>query len=420
MEVSILETQHEFVTSEAKKALFLGGVGCVAPDTMIDVEIFGKPERVEISSDRLQVSKSVRYLSFNGIALDYRIGSRPFLKGKGEMFRVVSEEGEIDVFEHHEFLCSDGIYRYPSAFLDSDFCAPLSTKKQNEAYFLLEDIYLLFDRIFKFIKWFVVRPPMFRSVAYLFTGRFFDPTLEQLIAYLEKLIEAIQSNVEIFSVRITNYDSVSHPLNQNSLVHFYNEFAYELARLAHDQLPALMKGQKNKDQILKTVNRLTKIWEKHDFRYSPTDLSRNKILAVESLGIGEYWDLQVPDTHNYVAHGFIHHNSGKTYSGGDIALNLVSKYPRTIGLLTAGTYQQLVNSTVKALCDRWDEIGLVNGVDYKTVLSGARKRIDLLGSQIFLYSLNKDVPAKGVTVGWWLGDESSYVKKKPLIPAERE
>lgn len=414
MQVSILETQHEFVTSESEKALFLGGVGCIDPSTKIHVKINGVEQEIEVSSETLQdKSNKIQYKSFNGLWFDYRDGSRPFKKGIGDMYRVVSEEGEIIVYGQHEFLCSDWIYRYPSSFLANDFSAPISTKKENEPYFLLEDIYLLFDRIFKNIKWFATTSTQFRSIAYLFTGRFFDPSIDQVINYLEKLVEAINSNVELFSVRITSFNAVSHPLGQKELIHFYNEFAFELAKLAHDQLPAFIKGQKNRAQILKTLKRLTKIWESHDFRYHPSDLSRNKVLSVEHVGQGEYWDLQVPDTHNYFAQGFVNHNSGKTYSGGDLALSMVSRYPKTTGLLTAGTYQQLVNSTVKAVTDRWDEIGLINGIDYKTVLNGTKKRINILGSEILLYSLNVDVPAKGLTVGWWLADESAFIKKKP-------
>lgn len=418
MEVSILESQYEFVTSKSKKALFLGGVGCVHPETKIEVEnLNGEYAQIEISSIHLH-EKKPRYKSFNGVSFDARSGSLPFLKGVGEMFRVVSEVGEIKVFKNHEFLCSDLHYRYPTSFLESDIVGLFSMK--NEPYHLYEDIYLLIDRLLKFVQYFILSSSTFKSVAYLFTGRQFDPSYQQVVTLLQQMVKTIQDDVEIFSIRITNFDSVSHPLDAKALVHFYNEFCFELAKLGHDLLPAYLSGQKNKPQILKVLKHLRKCWEKHDFRYHGTNLSRVKVLAVESIGEGEYWDLQVPDTHNYVAHGMVHHNSGKTYSGGDLTLLMAKQFPNTKGLLTANTHQQLINSTVQALSERWDELGLINGVDFKITASGTRKRIILLGQEILLYSLNTDIPAKGISVGWWLGDESAFVKKKRSTLVEQD
>ena len=415
MEASILETQYEFITSEAKKTLFLGGVGCISPETKLEVKIDGVEQLIEVSSPLLQKQKHNLYKSFNGIGIDYRKGTRPFKKGVGPMYRVISEEGEVIAYREHQFLCSDLHYRATRSFDSDGLFHLISMKKENMPYFLFEDIYLLFDKTLKFIKWFLVRSMPFRSISYLFAGKLFDPTMQNVIDLFSSIVSVINDKIDIFSVRITQYHCVSQPLEQKQLIHFYNEFCFELTRLSYDLLPRYMAGDKNKKHILKTVDHLQKILFSHDLRYHPSDIYKNKILTIEQIGDGEYWDLQVPDTHNYITEGFVHHNSGKTYSGGDFALNMVSKYPRTEGLLTAGTNQQLVNSTVKALTDRWDEIGLVRGVDYKTTLGGVKKRIDLLGSTILLYSLHLDVPAKGITVGWWLGDESSYVKKKLSI-----
>jgi len=54
-------------------------------------------------------------------------------------------------------------------------------KKENMPYFLFEDIYLLFDKTLKFIKWFLVRSIPFRSISYLFAGKLFDPTMQNVI-----------------------------------------------------------------------------------------------------------------------------------------------------------------------------------------------------------------------------------------------
>lgn len=401
-------------------SVFLGGVGCVHEETRLDVFINGHPLKVKISDPVLRQEKSNLYLSYNGLDFDYRKGSQPFIKGSGLLYKVTTQEGEIKVHGSHEFLCSDNAYRSIQSFKGNDFCGLMSTSKEKAPFRLYEDIYLLFDRVFKYINWFLIRGEFIRSMSFAIAGKFFDPTIDHIITFLENMVENITANPEIFSIRITNFEAVSAPLTDKQLVHFYNEFAYELSRLAYDQLPRFKAGHCKSKEIILTLNKLKKIWQTHDFRYHPTELSRNKIISIEEIGEHAYWDVQIPDTNNYVAHGMVHHNSGKTYSAGDFLLKMAKEFPKTTGLITANTYTQLINSTLKAITDRWDELGLIRDIDYSVNL-GVSKMVNILGRKSFLYSLNNEVPAKGLTVGFWLGDESAFIKKKTrLTHAEQD
>ena len=49
------------------------------------------------------------------------------------------------------------------------------------------------------------------------------------------------------------------------------------------------------------------------FRAGQEDLAWEKIVSIESLGEQDYWDIEVPDVHNYVSNGTLNHNSGKDH-----------------------------------------------------------------------------------------------------------
>lgn len=62
---------------------------------------------------------------------------------------------------------------------------------------------------------------------------------------------------------------------------------------------------------------------------SPILLGGNRIVAVISLGLQPIVDFEVPTTHNYMAAGVVHHNSGKTIAGAyEMTCHLTGKYPR--------------------------------------------------------------------------------------------
>jgi phage terminase large subunit-like protein len=97
---------------------------------------------------------------------------------------------------------------------------------------------------------------------------------------------------------------------------------------------------------------------------------------------------------------------GKTFSGAHFVIKMVSEYPNVDGLLTANTFQQLSNATVATLVGELDNAN----ISHKLVSSGAKKRIEILGSKIYLYSLENFNNIRGIEVGWWLSDETAFSK----------
>lgn len=402
VKAKILSSQYEFVRSNAKKTLFLGGIGCVQKDTLIETN----KGPIEISKIK---EKGIKYKCFNGLQYSFVDGSLPFEKGFGRMYEVKTKEGEIIVHESHEFLCADLIYRHPRQLLNDlkngELYALYSTKTDNYPYNLFEDIYRVLDKVFIYIKYLCHHSKSYQKIFsfFLFYGGF-NPTLDQVIEFMQGLVKAIEENINVFSIRITNFNSISHPLQNEQLVNFYNEFANELAHLAFDLLPEIKNNNIRRKEIKQRINACIKIWQAHDFRHHPSERSHNKILSIKPLGEMSYWDLKVPNYNNYMAHNMIHHNSGKTSAAGDFIARMLMQYPKAIGLITANTYSQLVNSTVEALRVRLDQLG----INSTAVISGSRKRLELWKTHAKLYSLENPLAMRGIEVGWWLSDESAF------------
>jgi phage terminase large subunit len=101
---------------------------------------------------------------------------------------------------------------------------------------------------------------------------------------------------------------------------------------------------------------------------------------------------------------------GKSFTGAHFVIKMLSEYPRSNGLITANTYTQLVNATIKTLTSELDYLN----IPYHAVLGGANKHIDIYGVTIFLYSLERPDTIRGIEVGWWLSDESAFAKKEAI------
>lgn len=86
------------------------------------------------------------------------------------------------------------------------------------------------------------------------------------------------------------------------------------------------------------------------------------------------------------------------------------KYPKIRMLLAANTYAQLMTATVKTLTDILDDFR----IPYKSVLSGARKRIEFLQCTVYLYSLEKYDNIRGIEVGMVYLDEVCFSKVEAL------
>jgi len=91
--------------------------------------------------------------------------------------------------------------------------------------------------------------------------------------------------------------------------------------------------------------------------------------------------------------------TGKTYALAMFVLRMLSEYPKSKGMLCANTYSQLVNSTLTplfAICDAYN-------IPYKTAFD--KRKIQIKGTTIYVYSLEKYENIRGIEVGWIGVDE---------------
>ena len=102
--------------------------------------------------------------------------------------------------------------------------------------------------------------------------------------------------------------------------------------------------------------------------------------------------------------------TGKSYTGAHWILSKIVEFPGCDCLIAANTYSQLMNASVKTFTNLLDELG----IKYTAVLSGARKRIEIGASTIYLYSLDKPDSIRGIEVSFsWL-DEVAFSTLKAL------
>lgn len=101
---------------------------------------------------------------------------------------------------------------------------------------------------------------------------------------------------------------------------------------------------------------------------------------------------------------------GKSYAGSHFVINMVSRFPKAKGIITANTHNQLANATIEALTRELDRFNIPNN----PVLSGSNKRIEICGTECFLYSLERADNIRGIEAGWWWGDESCFAKHEAV------
>lgn len=96
--------------------------------------------------------------------------------------------------------------------------------------------------------------------------------------------------------------------------------------------------------------------------------------------------------------------SGKSFVGANWLLAKIVGNPGCKAFIGACTYSQLMNASVKVFTELLDQIG----IPYKATLSGARKRIEIGTSTVYLYSLDKPDSIRGIEFSFaWL-DELAF------------
>jgi phage terminase large subunit len=102
-----------------------------------------------------------------------------------------------------------------------------------------------------------------------------------------------------------------------------------------------------------------------------------------------------------------HHNlallagvgTGKTHALACFVLRMVGQYPKANGMIVANTHGQLLNATLTPLFRMCED----NNIPYSTAYGS--KRITIMDTTIYVYSLEKYDNIRGIEVGWIAADE---------------
>ncbi|HEC61531.1 MAG TPA: hypothetical protein ENI27_04685, partial [bacterium] len=80
--------------------------------------------------------------------------------------------------------------------------------------------------------------------------------------------------------------------------------------------------------------------EIHDSYFNPTYIF-SSIHDIRFERVGQFYDLHVPGTENYLAEGVFHHNTGKDFTAARIALQWLSMYEKSKVIVIAPTHRQV-------------------------------------------------------------------------------
>lgn len=324
------------------EVLLSGSVGCLREDALIETACGAIPICDITSRDYvLSFSHSQNRFVFQS-------NSGAFLKDKGSLYRVITKHGEFVASEHHHIATSDGNYLSVQKLLDhgTENLTFLSHEKKRHVscqLWLLSDVLDSMKTISSFLyhcaKHIHQCDPQLLSDLNIFLGAFplqidvqavsqfsYQATSEQKGVLLE-LVSRLSHRVEAFSQ--TDMQNFSLPLGSKTLdevdVYFsttpYGQICKDIQSLQqyhlHNVRPITLLFFLAKFGIV-----LSNILEPYTCEYTNTPIE-----AIEKIGVDWYWDLQVPNTNNYISHGLVHHNSSKSILMAHIGVTHCLMYP---------------------------------------------------------------------------------------------
>lgn len=376
-----------FSSGQYYVAFVTGGLGCIHESTRINT-IDGVKKCADILTP-------TQYRSWNGRQFEYCLGTAPFPKGKGDLYRVIHEQGEFVAFGEHLMLCSDHKYRSVLQQIDqrSLLLSPNKTFESSQSLFPTSQAFFQSVLSLSVQHW---------NHALL---NYQGDCLECSCLYGEQLLRGVGIDLECFpllndalaSSRVRRMNScIAHKDDFSEPEHKYNHPMIHFFRLSMSDFSLLMPVLSDLleadifgcisqrlmsfglqfqqflesceyhqpihapfvsllqlncicscDDLLRFFSSLFPeylaekgIFEQyrhlflgylllsfetvlkdiglrsdrlHHPQFLPSQSPRaSEIISIEKYGRDWYWDLQVPGTHNYVAEGAIHHNSGKS------------------------------------------------------------------------------------------------------------
>jgi hypothetical protein len=409
IEIELLPHQKKAIQSKKKKTCLLGGLGCIHDSALL--------ETIEGAKNPSEIKHDTQYKTFNGLYYKFSPGTAPFLKGVGDLYRVIHEQGEFVAFGRHLTFFSD--YNYLSlekAFL---FCKegsflqiPLVSISGDNPLTPFLDVHCslkaIQDSLYDYLMCNHSCDGQPRRARDIDLGMF--PSLDDVLKFYRSFYSLLCEHKDDFLVQGQEHSHHANNVGQISKLDFYylleglilnvedliSSYSAEHISLEFQSnfLFLLMIFSRRIDQLFS---------EYHISTSSTSNKNFNKILHIEKAGQGEYWDLKVENTNNYIANNAIHHNSGKTMLGAVWTLVKLQEDPMNVGLITANTYGQLQKSTLESCFKLYDQVGIP--WDYNKQLSV----LTLAGTKRFLCLSTENYDThRGIEVAQWWGDEAAY------------
>lgn len=326
---AICDIHHYDYSEGTHEVLFSGSVGCLREDALVET-VFGKVPICDIK-------KSDYLLSYHEKSGQFALnrGSGAFPKGKGNLYRVVSEHGEYVANGAHLVSTSLGVYQsVEELFYLGGKHEFLSTQieRHHEKHrkLFLSSVLNCSNIVVNLINHCVERIHQcglqLPSDLNAFLNAFpfsIDAQEYGLFFYKNKHVhrgdfqvpepthsQTVQSPFQIYMhdfflhVESKTLDE-EDACTQGDLALYEHKVSSILAHLlchshtAHPQDLLFF--------LSKFCSILSNSWE------SPNVITNNAPCTIEKLGSQDwYWDMQVPNTHNYIASGHVHHNSAKS------------------------------------------------------------------------------------------------------------
>jgi len=348
----------------------MGPFGCVSADTKVMTEYGPKPIQ--------SITSSMRVLSWDGekgqFALSQATGAFP--KGRDYLYRVVTTRGEFDASGHHQMLCADGNYRRVDT-LDqgqSVFQCLHDPRQTSSSMFLRslpldeprysERVVDCLDRYGSLARQYGQQLLMGRDTALASSPlqggaqTLFSP---DDLAFVERMGGFVKQSQE--------HTRLNQPFYQKQTGGYSDPSEHHVSTLADhvSSLPFLRSVGLNLQSLLYQTTTLyrqiVELFSKYSHSFNRS-LSKGTILSVTKKKYKEvYWDMQVPDTNNYVlADGTIHHNSGKSVMMvWEIFMRAKAQTPSNDGIrrsrwiIARNTQPQLETTTIKTWLDWFPE-----------------------------------------------------------------
>lgn len=416
--INLLPKQMEFLQSNDEEVAFVGGIGCIHDSALIET-INGKFHPSEIKEPTL-------YKSFDGVCFEYALGSAPYLKGEGDLYRVSHEQGEFVALGSHLIFSSH--HRYSKVSDLYDLC-----NSNPSSFYLLPSNLELYQKVPLLNVLHLSNIALGSLCDYLGCKNLYDeqPLLEVNIfqdvvpspAYVQEFCHKFflylkllnKDGLEEHVLRNNQQDYSAFLQSKQDFFHHMEELASFVEDHTFSEHTEHIWELFQQDQLLKMKSLLHQIVlllkdvsEFSCFSFKSPSLYRSKIISIKKEGLGQYWDLEVYKNHNYVANGCVHHNSSKTSAGSLFVISETAQYPKKSGIIVGQSYGQVVHATLANLKEWCEKLGIY----YK--YNSSTKMVTVNQTNHYVRSAENFDTSRGIQGSFLWIDECAYVEEEAI------